>query len=239
MFARVADDYADEGTDSPEFKLKKLEEHEDKLTRCLNGQYESNIWLALHQTIIDNNLSSVNFYKLLKAFKQDTYKNRYENFEELLEYCIYSANPVGRIMLELFGYNDDELFILSDKICTALQLTNFWQDVAVDIKKNRIYLPQEDLIKFNVTEDIISKCTYNQNFEELLKYNVNKTDELFSEGENLVNFLNGNFKKQIKFTIYGGKSIIKKIKKDYNVLLKRPKLSKLEYLYLFIKSSII
>lgn len=240
MFARIADDYADEGNDSKELKLKKLEEHEQKLSDCLNGKYDSNVWLAIHQTIEENKLSPDNFYKLLKAFKQDTYKNRYKNFEELLDYCVNSANPVGRIMLELFGYHSDELFFLSDKICTALQLTNFWQDVSIDIKKNRIYLPQNDLKDFNVDENDIIKLKYDKNFINLLNHNVCKTDILFNEGEPLIEFLSGNFKKQISFTLLGGKRIISKIKKDdYNVLEKRPKLSKIEYLYLFIKSSLL
>ncbi|MEJ2618402.1 MAG: squalene/phytoene synthase family protein, partial [Ignavibacteriaceae bacterium] len=138
-FARTADDFADEGNLLPEERLRKLNEFEHRLTSLLKGNCEGDIEFALNKTIKERNLTPKYFYDLLKAFKQDVVKKSYENFEELLDYCNYSANPVGRLILELNDIRNDEAFGYSDKICTALQLTNFYQDIKVDYLKGRIY----------------------------------------------------------------------------------------------------
>ena len=119
-FARTADDFADEGDMEQSIRLKNLNSLENRLTYLLYNETESNLEMALRNTIISNNLTTDNFFKLLKAFKQDVTKNRYANFDEVLEYCTCSANPVGRIMLELINIRDEKAFYYSDKICTAL-----------------------------------------------------------------------------------------------------------------------
>jgi squalene synthase HpnC len=174
---------------------------------------------------------------LLKAFKQDVIKKRYKTFDELKEYCENSANPVGRFILELFKVSDAETIRYSDAICTALQLTNFYQDVSVDFQKSRIYIPEEEMIKFGVEEILFEKKKNNDNFKKLMAFQVNRTRKLFAEGKNLLPKLPGNLKHQITWTVKGGEAILKKIEKiDFDVLNRRPKLSKYEFMILMIKS---
>ena len=136
-FARTADDIADEGTCTPEERVKKLNEFEDRFTELINGNYVTPLEFALYNTIETKNLTAEHFYNLLKAFRQDITKNRFSDFPDLLAYCKNSANPVGRLILELNNIRDAEAFACSDKICTALQLTNFWQDAAIDLRKGK------------------------------------------------------------------------------------------------------
>jgi squalene synthase HpnC len=237
VFARQADDLADEGVFSKEQRLEKLEEYEDDFNNALKGIYKNPFWNALHLTIEQKTLDYREFLKLLKAFKQDVVKNRYSDFNELLNYCSNSANPVGRIILDLYNLKDEKLKLLSDKICTALQLTNFYQDVSIDYQKGRIYIPVDEMSHFNVTEkDLELKININQ-FKSLMEYQVNRTKEFFSEGSGLITYLPNPLKFEIRWTILGGKNILKKIEKvDYDVLNQRPILSKINYLYLMILS---
>ena len=237
QFARTADDFADEGTDSKEERSKKLKDYLQKFEDCLEGNYADNFWFALHNTINANFLNPDNFRNLIDAFLQDVNKSRYQNFEEVLDYCKRSADPVGRLILELHGIHDEKLNEFSDKICTALQLTNFWQDVSVDLKKDRIYLPQEDCGKFGVTEEDLFNKNNSEKVRELISYQVKRTAELFKEGGILVDYLPGKLKYQIKWTVLGGEKILSEIRKiNYDVLTTRPKLSKFNYFHLLIKA---
>ena len=236
-FARTADDIADEGEMKSEERLKKLEEFENRLTELLNGNYSNPFELALHSTIETKNLSPENFYNLLKAFKQDIIKKRYDDFSDLLNYCHNSANPVGRLILELNDIKNDEAFYYSDKICSALQLTNFWQDTLIDFQKGRIYYPADEMEKFGVTEKVFELKENNLNLQALVKHNIQRTNQLFEEGKNLIEFLHGRLKFEIKWTILGGEAILKKIESsDFNVLNLRPKLSKKDFFILLLKS---
>ena len=140
-FARTADDFADEGNMSEDERIEKLNDFENSLNDLLNGKFKSPFEQALHQTIKQKNLTPQLFFDLLKAFKQDVVKKRYNDFDEVLDYCNCSANPIGRLILELFDIRNEEAFNYSDKICTALQLTNFYQDIEIDYEKGRIYFP--------------------------------------------------------------------------------------------------
>ncbi len=236
-FARTADDYADEGDLSDGERLEKLNDLEFRLKQLLNGKAESDFELALANTINEKNLSPKYLYDLLKAFKQDVIKNRYSAFDEVLDYCKHSANPVGRLILELFDIRNEEANNYSDKICTALQLTNFLQDVATDYQKGRIYLPQDEMEMFQITEKMFELKENNLNLKKLLKLNVNRVDELFTDGKNLLKYLNGRLKFEIAWTIAGGEEILKQIKlNDYDVLNKRPELTKTKMISLLIKS---
>ncbi len=236
-FARTADDFADEGKLTIEERLTKLNTFESRLRELLKGNYQNSFEFALNSTISSKNLTLDLFYKLLKAFKQDVTKNRYSSFNELLNYCENSANPIGRLILELNDIRDEKAFYYSDKICTALQLTNFWQDSEIDYKKGRIYYPIEDMEKFKVTEKMFELKENNLKLKELVRYNVEKTHNLFAEGKNLIPFLKGRLKYEIKWTIEGGEAVLNKIKKnDFNVFLIRPKLTKIDFLKLLLKA---
>ncbi|MBU0561397.1 MAG: squalene synthase HpnC, partial [Bacteroidetes bacterium] len=236
-FARTADDIADEGELSAEKRLEKLSRFEKKLSDSLSGFYPDEFWAALHNTIIEKNISPQNLFNLLKAFKQDVTKNRFINFEEILEYCSNSANPVGRIILELHDIRTDSVFNLSDKVCTALQLTNFYQDVKIDLKKNRIYIPLDELKKYQIEENSLAKSEINPNFVQLMKFQVERNRQIYREGEEIIKYLSGRLKYQIKWTILGGMAILSKIEDiKYNVIKKRPVHKKSEYAMLMLKA---
>ena len=240
LFARTADDIADEGNLSENERLQQLNDFENSLHNLLIGNFKSHFEEALHHTIIQKNLTPQMLYDLLKAFKQDVTKKRYENYDELLFYCKHSANPIGRLILELFNIRSEEAFNFSDKICTALQLTNFYQDIEIDYKKGRIYFPENEMKLFEVTENIFAMKENNVNLKKLLRHNIERTQKMFDEGKNLLKFLNGRLKFEIKWTILGGGKILQKIKeKDYNIFNARPKLTKRDFGALFIKSFLV
>lgn len=236
-FARTADDIADEGSFSESERMEKLTQFEMRFNQLLLGEYETHLEAALHNTIINRKLSSDNFLKLLSAFKQDVFKSEYKDFNEVLDYCLRSANPVGRLILELHNYHDEKLFQLSDKICTALQLTNFYQDTKRDFANGRIYYPIDEMKLFNIKKEDFVNHNNSDNFKKLIKFNVDRCYELFNSGEELLKYLKGNLKIEISWTIFGGKEILNKIiKNDFNVLVHRPVLNKFDYLRLLLKS---
>ena len=213
-FARTADDFADEGIVPENERLNNLDNFENRLTDLLNEKYENEFDKALSETIKTRKLSHENFYNLLKAFKQDVVKKRYADFSEVLEYCKNSANPVGRLILELFGIRNKEAFDASDNICTALQLTNFYQDVKIDYKKGRIYFPINEMERFGVTENMFCMNENTRNLEQLVKFNVERTRKLFNNGHQLFEHLSGRLKVEITWTALGGERILDKIEKN-------------------------
>jgi squalene synthase HpnC len=238
-FARTADDYADEGNYSSSIRLEKLQAFEDRFKILLNNKFDSDLEAALVNTIVIRKLNPQHFNNLLKAFKQDVIKNRYADFNEVMDYCSNSANPVGRILLELFDIRDDKAFYYSDKICTALQLTNFIQDTRVDFGKGRIYYPFDEMEKFGVNEKMFEMNEISFNLKKLIEFSVNRTRSMFDEGKPLLEFLSGRFKYEIAWTIKGGEEILSKIRgSEFDIFTKRPVLTKTDYLKLFIKSFI-
>jgi squalene synthase HpnC len=236
MYARQADDIADEDNLSVEERINLLENYEADFTKALAAEFETEFWMALANTVVEFQLTPENFFNLLIAFKQDLTVKRYKNFDALLSYCSYSANPVGRIILELYNVSNEEAKNYSDKICTALQITNFLQDVAVDILKDRIYIPLDEMEKFDVEENRFLLKQINGNFKNLMKMQIDRTIKLFEEGEKLLSMLPYRLRKQINWTINGGKGILKKIEaNDYDVFNNRPKFSKLDLLKLAVK----
>lgn len=236
-FARTADDYADEGNYSSSLRLEKLQALEERLNSLLNNIPADEFEAALKNTIETQKLNPEHFFNLLRAFKQDVTKTRYADFNEVLDYCSNSANPVGRILLELFDVRNDKAFKYSDKICTALQITNFIQDTTVDFGKGRIYYPLDEMEKFSVDEKMFEMNEISFNLKKLIEFSVNRTQIMFDEGKSLLEFLSGRFKYEIAWTIRGGEEILNKIRgADFDIFTRRPVLTKADYLKLLIKS---
>lgn len=184
-FCRLADDFADESADA--FLARKhLNDYSAKLAVCTKENVDDPIFSSLGNTINKHDLPLEYFALLLDAFRLDLSKIRYNTFEELRDYTRLSADPVGRIVLRLFGMNDEELNILSDHICTALQLANHWQDVYSDYQRGRIYLPQEDLLRFNIKEEIIPAKNAASEFRKMMMFQTKRTREILKQGKPLI-----------------------------------------------------
>jgi hydroxysqualene synthase len=233
-FARSADDFADE-LGVPE-RLERLADWRAKLVACYAGESDSEnaTFVALADTIRRFRLSQVHFEDLIRAFELDVRNNRHANFDSLLAYSACSANPVGRLVLELFGHRDPELLELSDCICTALQLTNFWQDAAVDLERGRVYLPMEDLARFGVTLDELRERRLDGRWRSLAALEAGRTRELFERGRGLPEKVAPELRRQLRLTWLGGTTILERIEAaDYDVFTRRPKLTRLDFARLF------
>jgi len=221
-FARRADDIADE--DFPEAdRIPALEAWEGLLERSSHGRVNHPVFLALRETIRQFQIPTQLLVDLVTAFKMDVRVKRHPTFNDVLFYCRHSAEPVGRLVLHLFGYRDEQMMVLSDKICTALQLANFWQDVAVDLKKNRIYIPLEDLNQFGYSSEQLFAHEYNKAFCQVMEYQVDRTEAMFLEGAPLVYQTPGRLGLELKCVVLGGLTVLKKIRQlQYNTLAQRP-----------------
>lgn len=238
-FARTADDIADEGNKTQLERQSELDLFIEKFRAALRGEVNEPKWLALAHSISSRSLTAVYFEDLVSAFRQDTMKVRYSNDDELLDYCRRSANPVGRLLLELFGIRNAEANQYSDRICTALQLINFYQDVSIDIQKGRIYIPLGTLRKFHLSETDFIKEEQKQKFAQMMKEMLREAEKMMLEGRNLLPFLPFRLRFEIAATINGGLEIIKKIRNiRYQVSTIRPVLKKSDYLSIGIKSVI-
>jgi len=236
-FARTADDIADEGNEKPEERLDKLNEFEQKFKQALKGEADSAFFSALCETITVLNLTPKHFSDLIYAFKQDVVKKRYADYDELLNYCNHSANPVGRLILELFNVRNEDAIYYSDKICTALQLTNFYQDTNLDFNIGRIYYAEDEMQKYGVTEKMFELKENNLNLQKLANFNVDRARLLFADGRKLLKLLKGRLKFEISWTIRSGEAILDKISNNnFDVLNKRPVLSKTNFVKLFFET---
>ena len=234
-FARYADDLADEP--GLEGRLEALAEWRRKLADCYVGKAAHPVFIALRDTINRFQLSQEHFENLLRAFEQDVLVNRREDFSSVLAYCTCSANPVGRLVLELFGHRDPELFTLSDNICTALQLTNFWQDVAVDLARDRIYLPLDDLRRFNYALHDLRAQRTDERWKQLMAFEVARTREYFEKGKSLPERVAPELRRQLRLTWLGGMTILAKIESvGYDVFRCRPTLSRWDLVRLYLKA---
>jgi squalene synthase HpnC len=227
-YCRWADDLADETTGGPK-ALALLRWWRDELRRCYEGQARHPVMIALRPTIQRFGIPPQLFLDLLFAFEQDQLVKNYRTFAQLLGYCRYSANPVGRLVLYLCECFDAERAALADKICTGLQLANFWQDVARDLDLGRIYLPEEDRQRFGYSEaDLFARrCT--AQFVELMRFEVERAHNFFLEGLPLVERMPGDVRLDIELFARGGLAILRKIERQgYNVLAHRPALARWE-----------
>lgn len=230
-FARTADDIADEGNLSDSVRLQQLTDIQNNIRNLSQNIIADEYYAALLNTYETTGILPDNLYFLIEAFKQDTQKKRYKDFNELLAYCKNSANPVGRMMLELFNCNSEYTYEVSDKICTALQLANFLQDIAQDFKRDRVYLPQNELEYFGITEDDIANAQIDIRFVRLMKMNIYRAKKMLWDGFKLLEHLPFRLRIQIFFTIKGGLAILRKIEYNkFDIYSKRIKLNKLDIL---------
>jgi len=223
-FARTADDFADEAAFAGE-RLERLAEWESLLQDCFRGTAEHPVFVALREAVRCHELPPGPFYDLLAAFRLDVVKTRHPDRASLLDYCRLSANPVGRLILHLFGYREERLLGWSDAICTALQLTNHWQDVAIDIANDRIYLPEDARRRHGVGEDELRRSLATSGFRALMKEEVNGARALFDDGRPLCDAVSGRLRWELRLTVQGGLRILEKIElADYDVFTRRPRL---------------
>lgn len=226
-FARSADDLADEGDATPEARIAALQAYEAELDRIDAGQAPATeLFRVLAQTLKERKLPIAPLRDLLSAFRQDVVTTRYERFDDLLDYCARSANPVGRIMLALFCEQREASLQQSDAICTALQLINFLQDVGIDWTKGRVYLPQEDLRRFGVTEADIATGDTHAAWRSLMTFEIARARELMLSGAPLARQLPGRFGWELRLIVLGGLRILEKIEAvDGDVFRRRPTLT--------------
>ena len=233
-FARSADDFADEGDDLPEVRLRKLAEYRRQLAAPADP--------LLHQVakiIREHELPVELFADLLDAFAQDVTRKRYATFTEVLDYCRRSANPVGRLLLHLFKRTSERDLRDSDAICSALQLVNFWQDIEVDYRKDRrVYLPQEEMARFGVSERHLAERLCDAAWRALMAFQVERTRALMLSGSDLGKRLPGRTGLEIRATIQGGLRILEKIERaGYDVFRRRPKLRALDWPLLLLRAA--
>jgi len=226
-YCRISDDLGDEAGD-PQSALQLLSGWEAELDECYRGRPRHPVFVALRKTIDAFDIPKEPFANLLHAFRQDQTKTRYETYGELLEYCRFSANPVGRLVLYLFGYRDPERQSLSDSICTGLQLANHWQDIALDYQRlNRIYLPQEDMRRFGYAEPDLAAQTCDRRFISLLQLEVDRARECFHKGAALVKMVDSRAAFDVDLFARSGLEVLRRIESaGYDVFRHRPVIGK-------------
>lgn len=227
-FARHADDLADEGDATPGERLAALAQCRAELVRIERGETPQTArYQALAITIARYAVPVSLCHDLLTAFEQDVTQTRYEDFGELVQYCRHSAVPVGRILLHIFGAATSVNLAQSDGICTALQLINFWQDVAVDWQKGRVYIPQADLQKFGVTEAQIAEGQCDVAWKRLMAFEVDRTRRMLKGGAPLANTLPGRIGLELRLTVLSADAVLQKLQQvDYDMFRRRPTLQK-------------
>jgi squalene synthase HpnC len=235
-YCRISDDLGDEvGNTAQALVLLNLWNRE--LDACYEGRARHPVFVALAETIRQCSIPKAPFADLLTAFRQDQVFTRYPTMRDVLSYCRYSANPVGRLVLYACGEADEERFRLSDATCTALQLANFWQDVREDYARGRIYLPQEDMEFFHVSEETIASGVATPEFCGLLRYEVEYARNLFAEGLPLIGMVNRDLALDLDLFSRGGLEILRAIeRRDFDVLSARPAISKTTKLRLALRA---
>jgi len=226
-FARSADDFADEGSLDAEERLRLLAGYRSELEAIAAARPTTHpVFLRLRPVIATHRLPLPLFHDLLDAFAQDVVKTRYATFAELMDYCRRSADPVGRLLLHLFGAATQDNLRRSDAVCSALQLINHWQDVAIDWQKPRLYLPEEDLRRFGVDAAQIAEGRCDDAWRALMRFQVERARRLMLEGAPLGRELPGRIGLEIRSIIVGGLRILEKIESaGYDVFRHRPVLT--------------
>jgi squalene synthase HpnC len=227
-FCRWADDLGDEIGDC-EQSLTLLAWWRGELQAMYEGNASHPVFVALRSTVRKFEIPMEPFDRLIQAFEQDQRVKRYESWEDVFGYCVNSANPVGHLVLYLGGYRDEERQRLSDHTCTALQLANFWQDVTVDMAKDRVYLPLALLRKHDYTVEELFARRYNERFESVMREAVDVAQDLFDKGFPLIGTVDRRLALDLELFSSGGLRVLRKIReRNYNVLTARPTISKWE-----------
>jgi squalene synthase HpnC len=229
-FARAADDMADEGDAPASKRLKQIDAWESLLERSVEGGVEHPVFLALSDAVQKFNLPIEELHNLLIAFRMDVSIHSYATMDELKFYCKHSANPVGRLMLALHGVSNPEAKSYSDAICTALQLTNFWQDLKIDIPKGRCYLPDEWLKEAGLSSDeLLQNGTNSEQLRPALKRAFSETERLYQQGSKLLPLLPFRLRLQIAATLHGGMAILRATSELADPVNTRPSLTKRDW----------
>jgi len=225
-YCRWADDLGDEIPDGNR-AVELLDWWERELNACYEDKPSHAVFIALRETVLAQDIPKQPFADLLKAFRQDQFVKRYENWDAVIDYCVYSANPVGRLVLYLCGYRDAERQHLSDATCTALQLANFWQDVSRDLEKGRIYIPLDIAASHEVSEaDIVAK-RFTDAYPRLMKELIARTRVLFNEGMPLAKMVDTRLSIDLEMFSRGGLAVLDAIEASgYNTLQHRPSIGK-------------
>jgi len=232
-YCRGVDDLGDEAEGD---RLALLDDWERELRAAYDGSPSDPRFVALANTIREFDIPREPFERLIEANRRDQAVSRYETFESLLDYCTYSANPVGHLMLYVFGYRDPVRQGLSDATCTALQLTDFWQDVTDDLEQDRIYIPQEDLERFGVSEDDLRSRRVTPDFRRLMAFEVQRARDYFDDGLELIGVVSGRLRADLRVLTLSGLAALDEIaRRGHDVLTSRPTLSRRRKLTLGVR----
>ncbi len=237
-FARQADDFADEGDWPAAARLARLEEFGRELDRIEHGEMpQQTLFAGLGPVIREHGLPIGLFRDLLSAFSQDVVKSRYADFGEVMDYCRRSANPVGRLLLHLYRAAEPRNLACSDDICSSLQLINFWQDVEIDFRKNRIYLPRDEMAEYGVSEAQIENREANQAWRALMLFQIERTQAMMNTGAPLGRRLPGRIGLELRMIVAGGCRILRKLRdSEGDVFRHRPVLGPLDWISMFCRS---
>jgi squalene synthase HpnC len=238
-FARAADDIADEGELPDEERLRQLDEFRDELTHIANNETPFvPLFRKLAIEVHGHELPIQPFHDLLDAFSQDVIKKRYANFDEVLDYCRRSANPVGNLLLHLYDEATPVNIAYSDAICTSLQLINFWQDIYRDYTIGRIYLPQDEMAQYGVKEVQIALGNADNAWCELMKFQVDRARTMMLSGKPLGSILTGRIGLEMRVIIAGGLRILDKLESaQYDMFQHRPVLKPYDWVIMLAKSA--
>ena len=238
-FARQADDFADEGDIPDAERLAKLDAFRTELNRIAAHETPlTPLFVDVAKIVERHQLPLQLFHDLLDAFSQDVVKKRYANFDEVLDYCRRSANPVGRLLLHLYEQATPTNLIYSDAICTSLQLINFWQDVEKDYAINRIYLPLDEMARFGVTEALIAEGQVNKAWLALMQFQIQRARDLMNSGKPLGTILTGRIGLEMRLIIAGGLRILAKLEGvRYDMFKQRPVLRPFDWVIMLIRST--
>ncbi len=239
-FAREADDFADEGDLPPAKRLALLDAFNRELDHIEAARPPGVAWFADLAAIIHEHTLPVQLFRdLLSAFSQDVVKGRYLDYADVLDYCRRSANPIGRLLLVLYGEATEQNNVWGDAICSSLQLINFWQDVAIDYRKNRVYFPQDEMMQYGITDANIASASTNGNWREFMRFQVDRTRQTLHSGAPLGRVLKGRLGLEMRMIIAGGDRILTKIEHaDYDVFRRRPMLRPHDWMLMLARAVI-